>query len=457
MHSKRRSTRYPHVFTMLLTLSLVFAVSSSADVVIDWNRNALNAIRIGGSIAPRVFTSRFAAIMHAAVFNAVNGIEGRYAPYDPHSSLPAAPAGASKRAAAVQAAYATLLGVLPSQLADLKAERAASLELIMADETAESIALGIEWGDTVAAHALALRSGDVLANAPWADNLAIGKWQRTLPNLAAASSPQLASFTPWVMGNAGQFLGTLPGPPALTSPQYAADFNETKMMGRGVRFPDPFPSGPYITTLPTSTLEQRIAVFWNGDTALFWNRIAEQVSEASHLSLSQNARLFALLNIGMADAAIACWNAKYHFEFWRPIKAIPFMASDDNPGTQPDPSWTPYLVITPSHPEYPSGHSTVSGAAVVVLGRFFGDKTSFSVDSETLPGVIRSFKRLSDALAEIHNARVWGGIHFRSACRDGSIMGQAVGDLVLKNALQPLDDDDDDDDDGGGHGGHEHR
>jgi membrane-associated phospholipid phosphatase len=455
MSSKWRTTRYPSVSALLLALSLVFAVSSSADVVIDWNRNALNAIRIGGGIAPRVFTSRFAAIMHAAVFNAVNGIEGRYAPYDPNSSLPAAPAGASKRAAAVQAAYATLLGVLPSQVADLKAERAASLELIAADETAESIALGIEWGDTVAAHALALRSGDVLASTPWADNLAIGKWQRTLPNLAAASTPQLASFTPWVMGSASQFLGTLPGPPALTSPQYAADFNETKTMGRGVRFPAPFPSGAYITTLPTSTPEQRIAVFWNGDTALFWNRIAEQVSEASHLSLSQNARLFALLNIGMADAAIACWNAKYHFEFWRPIKAIPFMASDDNPETQSDPSWTPYLVVTPSHPEYPSGHSTVSGAAVVVLGRFFGKNTSFSVDSETLPGVIRSFKRFSDALAEIHDARVWGGIHFRSACRDGSIMGQAVGDLVLKNALQPLDDDDDDD--GGGNGGHGHK
>jgi hypothetical protein len=109
-------------------------------------------------------------------------------------------------------------------------------------------------------------------------------------------------------------------------------------------------------------------------------------------------------------------------------------------------------VITPAHPEYPSGHSTVSGAAFVVLGRFFGDKTSFSVDSETLPGVIRSFKRFSDALAEISNARVWAGIHFRFACRDGSIMGQAVGDLVLKNTLQPLDDDDDDDDDDDGGG-----
>jgi hypothetical protein len=260
---------------MLLTLSLVFTVSSRADVVIDWNRNALNPIRIGGGIAPRVFTSRFAAIMHVAVFNAVNGIEGRCARYDPHLTLPAAPAGASKRAAAVQAAYATLLGVLPSQTADLKAERAASLELIVADESAESIALGIEWGNTVATHTLALRSGDVVANTPWADNLAIGKWQRTLPNLAAASTPQLASFTPWVMGSAGQFL------------------------------------------------EQRLAVFWNGDTALFWNRIAEQVSEASHLSLSQHARLFALLNIGMADAAIACWNAKYHFEFWRPSRRSP--------------------------------------------------------------------------------------------------------------------------------------
>ena len=449
MPANRRSSLASVSLVVLASLSS--AALANADVVIDWNRYALNAIRIGGGTAPRVFTSRYAAIVHVAMFNAVNGIEGRYEKYDPDGSLKERPAaGASKRAAAAQAAHDTLRNLFPApQLADLDAQLTASLASIKADKLEEGdVAAGIAWGKRTATHAWDLRKGDDLKNKlPYPYG---GMWQPTQPNPTAdATAWQLADFNPWVMGNSGQFLGTLPGPPALTSGQYAADFNETRTTGRGVPFP---PKSPFVTMPPTSTREQRIALFWHGDTALYWNRIAGQASEAAHLSLTQNARLFALLNIAMADAAIACWNAKYHFEFWRPITAITLTGSDPA-----DKSWTPYLVVTPAHPEYPSGHSTVSGAAVAVLGRLFGDGTSFSVDSELLPGVIRSFKRFSDALAEIHDARVWGGIHFRSACRDGSIMGQAVGALVLSEALRPVDQDDNEDDSDHGHRDHDHR
>lgn len=153
-------------------------------------------------------------------------------------------------------------------------------------------------------------------------------------------------------------------------------------------------------------------------------------------SLLENARLLALLDLAMADAAIACWEAKYHYVFWRPVTAIPLAASDGNPATDPDPSWMP-LFATPAHPEYPSGHSTVSGAAAVVLASFFGEGTHFTMDNDLLIGVTRSFRSFSDALDEVKNARIFAGIHFRSACDDGQAVGINVANWVLDNALLP--------------------
>jgi hypothetical protein len=166
------------------------------------------------------------------------------------------------------------------------------------------------------------------------------------------------------------------------------------------------------------------------------------------LTLSDNARLFAFLNVTMADAAIVCWNAKYTYEFWRPITAITTSLDDGNQDTDTETEWLPLLTVTPSgalspvgtpaHPEYPSGHSTVSGSAAVILAAYFGDATSFTIDTETLPGVLHSFSSFSDAVSEIHDARVFGGIHFRSACRDGSAAGEAVANYILEHAMQRL-------------------
>src|ERR1043166_7876366 len=177
----------------------------------------------------------------------------------------------------------------------------------------------------------------------------------------------------------------------------------------------------------TRTADQTLACrFWNASTAsYFWNLFAVQLSAEHDLSLSQNAHLLAQLNIAMADAAIACWDAKYTYTFWRPVTAIPSLDDDGNAATDPDTSWLP-LLITPNHPEYPSGHSTVSGAAGAVVAAHFGNQTSFTVDSDVMLGVTRSFTSFTAALEEVKEARIFAGIHYRSACNDGQATGANV-------------------------------
>ena len=151
----------------------------------------------------------------------------------------------------------------------------------------------------------------------------------------------------------------------------------------------------------------------------------------------ENARLLASLNLALADSVIGCWDAKYWFDSWRPVTAIPLADTDGNPATTPDPNWTP-LIVTPPFPEYPSAHSCVSGAAARILADFFGERTAFSMGSDTMPGVIRYFSSFQDALDEVKNARAFGGIHFRTACNDGQGLGSAVGGYILDHALLPV-------------------
>jgi len=246
-------------------------------------------------------------------------------------------------------------------------------------------------------------------------------------------------MTPWVIASPSQFRPA--GPPDLTSARYASDLNETESMGR--------------LTSPIRTADQTVySLFWNSTTPIYlWDHLAISLLEGEGRAdehrggrdLLKNARLLAMLNLAMADAAIACWDAKYHYVFWRPITAIPLADTDGNPATNPDPTWLP-LFATPAFPEYPSGHSTVSGAAATVLARFFGQRTRFRMDSDLLLGVVRFFPSFPDALDEVRNARVFAGIHFRSACVDGQAVGVAVGHYVLAQALMPLGDDDGDED-----------
>jgi len=399
---------------------LCFSATAKADEILDWNQQLQQAL-LTANTSP-IVSSRTSAIVHAAIFDAVNGIERRYTPI--HVNF-GAPRGASRRAAAVQAAYATLVSLFPAQSANLAAARQASLASIASDEAVEhsqSIARGIEWGQAVAEDILLWRSTDGFTPAPppFLGGLAVGQWRPTPPGFAPGAAPQFAYMTPWALSFPAQFRP--PGPPALTSAQYADDFNEVKEIGRD--------------TSATRTADQtQIAVFWNGNTPVSWNRVARTVSADRHLTLSDNARLFGLLNVAMADAVISCWEAKYYYVFWRPVTAIPLANTDPNPDTAADPTWLPRL-ITPAHPEYPSGHSTVSGAAATVLANYFGADALFTLESETLPGVTRFYTDFSSAADEANNSRVYGGIHFRSACSDGRVAGNSIGSLVSANVAQ---------------------
>jgi hypothetical protein len=389
---------------------------SVADEVTDWNRVMLLAT-LTAPVTPAPVTTRVAAIVQAAVFDAVNGIDGHYTAIHVQ---PAAPPGASKRAAAMQAAYATLVNLFPNQKLTFDLQRAASLAAIT--DTNVAIQQGLSWGQNVADQIWAWRNQDGFANVlpPYLGGTQPGEWRPTPPAMAPGLVPQLATTTPWIIGLPSEFRTA--GPPAMTSDQYTADFNEVKNMGS--------------STNSGRTADQTLfAKFWQaGNPPDYWDPVAISLAAQSQFSMLRTARLLALVNLGIADAAIGCWDAKYTYSFWRPITAIQLGDTDGNDATMSDSAWTP-LIVTPPFPEYPSAHSCVSGAASHILSQIFGEETSFSVASDAMPGVTRKFHSFTAALEEVKNARVFGGIHFRTATVDGTALGVAVGDYILAHAL----------------------
>jgi len=421
----------PTSFVVATLFVVTIGVPARADEVTDWNQIMFKAAVTAGT-SP-LFMSRNAAIVHSAIFDAINGIERKFTSIHVDAT---APRGASQRAAVVEAAYAALLHLYANQKPMLDAARQTSLDGIASAAAAEnsvSIARGIEWGHAVAEEIWAWRVTDGFSSdgvtppplvfdngpAPYAN----GAWRPTPPGfLLGVGYPSFSSQTTWVIDHHYSFR---PGaPPAVTSQQYVTDFNETKTTANFTR------------THPTAD-ETLLTLFWNAGTASnYWDKAAVDLAGQHHFTLAENARLLALVNLAMADAAIGCWDAKYAYAYWRPITAIT-IADDGNPQTVQDASWNT-LFTTPNHPEYPSGHSCVSGAAARVLAQFFGNNTFFTLESNTVPGQFRSYASFSDALEEVKNARVFAGIHFRTATEVGSNLGIEVAEFVLENALTPV-------------------
>jgi len=423
---------------MLVLIGIAVTPSPSAaapppDPVLEWINIMNNTVLAAGT--PPFFTSRVAAMVSASVFDAVNGIDPRYRPIHVSSK---APEGASARAAAIEAAYIILADEYPTQAPALTTQVQASLAALAPTESARSISDGVAWGQTVANDIWAWRLTDGFAPPPppfegvqaiVGTPAAEGFWRPTPPANAPGAGTQLSTMTPWVLVRPSQF--RLPPPYALNSAQYAADLNETKTMGS-------------LPPSPRTQDQSDLAFFWQSNTPLTWNRVAAQLSAERRLSFRENAHLFALLNVTMADAVIACWDSKYRYSFWRPITAI-------REGLTPadaDPTWEPWLDAipvgapgTPAFPEYPSAHSSISGSAALILASTFGENTSFTVTSESFPGT-RSFSSFSSALSEIVDARVFGGIHFRTSCDLGQMLGTEVADFVARHFIRPLGDDD---------------
>ena len=403
----------------LLAAVIAWTFTAHADVVIDWNSTALQAIKVDKTPPPKA--SRALAILHVAIYDSVNG---QTRTHEPYLVAGRAPRIASAEAAVSAAGRKVLVALYPAQQAAFDAAYATAIALIPDGPGKQA---GIAWGENVARKILAARANDGAdATVPYVVGTDPGDWQPTPPLFAPALLPQWPFVKPFAMTSGAQFQP--PPPPSLTSAMYAYDFSVVKELGE-------------LNSSKRTADQTAIARFWADGAGTVtppghWNVIARQVALQRATTLAQNARLFALLNIAEADAAICAWDAKYADNFWRPITAIRAAGTDGNPATDPDPAWAP-LLTTPPFPEYVSGHSTFSGAAATVLADFFGsDLIPFSTTSEDLAGVTRSFASFWEAAEEAGLSRILGGIHFQSGNHLGLQSGARLGAYVTANFLK---------------------
>ena len=400
----------------------VALAAQPANVVIVWNQTMLATFQTAAVPAPAA--NRLGAIVQSAVFDAVNGIEHRYTPIHVQ---PGAPDEADPHAAVAGAAYETLIKLFKSQQPALDAALASSVAALQDEGDAGSIAAGLAWGKSVGDQTLAWRAGDGFSATPpdYTFSLAPGQYQPTPPGSGPPKFRTLATTTPFALTSPSQFRPA--GPPALTSDRYTASFNEVKALGG-------------LTSTSRTTYQTQTATFWQVDTPTGqWDRVADSLAMQNHLNLMASARLLARVNIAIADATIAVFDAKNAYNFWRPVTAIVQADADGNPNTASDATWLP-LLITPYFQEYPSAHSGISSAAATALASVFGSNAQFTVTSAGLPGVTRSFNNFSDAVAQVGDARILAGFHFRFSVEDGIVLGLSVGDYVDANAMLPKND-----------------
>jgi len=397
----------------LLTAALLaLPWMAAADVITEWNERAV-ASSLAAKQLPFVGT-RTLAIVHTAMFDAVNSIAGRYAPYRAKVS---AAAGASQEAAAVAAAHATLVEVFPDQKVTLDSAYAAALAKIP-DGAGKTE--GIAVGEKVAAQAISQRASDGSA-APNTYRPVTSPGVYITTTLPIGS--QWGSVTPWLMERGSQFR---PGPPpSLTSAEWARDCNEIKDIG-GKK-----------STL-RSAEQTDIARFWVITGPASWDPIARQLADVPTRSLIENARLFALVETAAADAYIAVFDAKYTYNFWRPITAIRNGDLGGNPAVTRVADWEP-VIDTPLHPEYPCAHCITSAAAGTVLEAEFGRGAvpTLTMTSTSAPGVVRKWGTIKEWMDEVSMARIYGGIHYRNSMLVGQEMGRKIGALAVQNYLRP--------------------
>ncbi len=395
----------------------ILAFSNKVNAVLGWNQAALEAIKTDKTNPP--IASRNLAILETAVFDAVNGLTAFYDAYKFDNGINP---DASVEAAASQAAYRVLTELYPTQKATFDGILNGYLQDLPAGDF---VTKGLAYGKAVAEAALASRTNDGSKTVvPYTASTEIGKWQPT-GSVTSPLLPQWGKVTPFALESSSQFRPD--APPALTSTEYAKDFNLTKDLGS--------------LNSTTRTADQtEIAKFWADGGGTYtppghWNSIATQLLGESNASLVESAHTLGVLSIALADAAIACWDAKYTFNTWRPVTAIKQAALDGNDATTADATWQS-LIATPPFPEYTSGHSTFSSTAATVLTELIGDNVNFTTSSIGLPGVTRSFTSFQQAAQEAGISRIYGGIHFLSANISGLECGEQIGEYVITNFMQ---------------------
>jgi hypothetical protein len=425
----------------LLIAPVLIALASPgvarANAVTDWNMIASNAIVATVGQPPPVSALSF-AMVQGAVYDAVNAIDRSHQPY--LVQPPSNPTD-SKEAATATAAFRVLLGFpdlpglfTPAQLPTLQSVYDGYIAGLP-DNPPGSRAAGVAIGEATARAMLIDRQNDGRGGPP--PDLyppAPGIWRPTPPNFANDPAPWVGNVRPFIVPSA-ETLRT-EGPNPLTSAAYTEDFNEVKELGS-------------LTSTTRTADETDAAIFWQDHFLALCNRIFRTLATNRDLDIVDSARLFAMENLAGADAYIGSWNDKYYWQFWRPITAIREADADGNPDTEADPTWLPLFhpttpvcnpppLVTPPFPDHPSGHACVTGAFVHTLQNFFGtDKIAFSEFSNK-SCTTRSFDRFSDALKEVIDARVWAGIHFRTADTQGAVLGKKVAHYLEKHYFQPV-------------------
>lgn len=387
----------------------------AANAVVQWNTLADQAFTPSQGTNPMA-QSRTLAILHASIHDALNAIDRRYASYTP--GLPAAPK-ASPEAAVAAASREVLVTLLPEQAALVETAYARALAAL---RDGPSKTAGIATGQAAAWATMNRRRADGSATAaqpPYAPREGAGEYRFTAP-FDFAAQPGWGRVQPFVVDVAEH---ALEGPLALTSPQYARDFEQVRRIG-------------HVSSSTRTPDQTEIAKFWYEDSPLGWNRIANAVVRQRGLDAWEAARAFTLLHFAMADGFIAGFEQKYHHRFWRPVTAIHAAATDGNPATEPDASWQP-LLVTPPVPDYPSTHTVLGWAAAEVLIDLFGDRVRYSLTSLTLPGVTRHYRGFSQAARENGLSRLYAGIHFPHAIHEGRRQGRGIGRAVAE-ALPPV-------------------
>jgi hypothetical protein len=425
IHGRTRKSIFG-LYVLMATLFLGSAIVK-ADVVLDWNAIAVNTA-IANNQNPFA-QARFASIAQLAVFEAVNSITGGYQPY---LGTIVAPPGASPDAAAIQAAYRVLSTYFPASAMTLDAERTTSLASLPDGQAKND---GIATGEAAALAMIALRANDgssiVLFKIPGPP--VPGEWQATpscpiVNGVAVGLFFQWQNVIPFGIPSASAYL--LDPPPALTSNEYAKTYNEVMTVGS-------FNS----TERPQD--RSNVALFYAASSpTLVFNQAAVQVAQQQGRSLSENARALALINMAMNDGLVASFLNKYHYNFWRPETAIHAGDTDGNSKTDPDPSFVPFIT-TPCFPSYPSNHGSASNGAAETLRRIYGEAGhSITISNPVVPDIVlqyTSFKQITD---DISDARVYGGIHFRTDQVAGERLGRAIGTAIYKNNLRPVHADD---------------
>ena len=399
--------------------------AARGDAVTDWNNFANAAIHSTNPPAHAAVLST--AMVQGAVYDAVNAIAGGYAPYLPTE---AADPTFSQDAAAATAAFRVVKVLVPSQLAVLQARYDASMAAIP-DGPAKTG--GIAVGEAAAAAMLAARANDG-RNGPFTFVIGTqpGEWRPSPPSFLLDPAPWVGNVTPFLLPSAEMVRSD--GPNALDSNAYRDDLAEVRSLGA-------------LASATRTADETTAAIFWQAQPGALWGGLMRSLSARFQLTTAQNARLFAMVSLAAADGSIACWKDKYYWRFWRPIDAIHEPESEANPNDS-DPAWKPLFdpstattppLSTPPFPDHPSGHSCISSAVVNTMQEFFGtDRIEFDIVSSRFPTQPRHFERFSHALREIIDARVWGGIHFRTADVQGSVIGKKVAHWERKHYFRPV-------------------